>query len=84
MRQPIVQTAILCVLGGLGACATGSSPVAVPAQGFAAPAAATAQAEQGYSAPERRLADCLATFPGYDYRTDQIPAGPGVTRRCPF
>jgi len=37
---------------------------------------------QGYSAESRRMADCLATYPGYDPATDRVRVAPGVTRRC--
>lgn len=36
----------------------------------------------GYSARERRIADCLASYRGYDPVTDRIVVRPGVTRRC--
>lgn len=37
----------------------------------------------GYSAKARRMAACLASYPGvYDPRTDLVRVRPGVTRRC--
>ena len=39
-------------------------------------------AEKGYSLRARRVADCLATYPGvYDPRTDRVRIG-DQTRRC--
>ncbi|WP_374472807.1 hypothetical protein [Phenylobacterium sp.] len=38
--------------------------------------------EKGYTARHRRIADCLATYPGYDPKTDRIEVAPGVTRPC--
>lgn len=38
--------------------------------------------EHGYSARALRIADCLATYPGYDPKTDRVAVRPGVTRRC--
>jgi hypothetical protein len=37
--------------------------------------------EKGYSARARRITDCLATYPGYDPRTDRVRID-GQTRRC--
>jgi hypothetical protein len=85
MRQPLLQAATLGVLGVLGACVESPPPAAVSAQSFAAPVAGQAATPQtGYSAGARRMADCLASYPGYDYRTDSYEAAPGVTRRCPL
>jgi hypothetical protein len=36
----------------------------------------------GYSERTRRIADCLATYPGYDPRTDRVVVRPGVVKRC--
>lgn len=36
----------------------------------------------GYSARDRHMADCLATYPGYNPKTDRVVVAPGVTRRC--
>jgi hypothetical protein len=60
-------------------------PAAVSAQRYATPANETTHlAPHGYSAEARRVADCLASYPGYDLRTDQIEVSPGVNRRCPL
>lgn len=37
---------------------------------------------RGYSARDRHMADCLASYRGYDPRTDRVALRPGVTRRC--
>ncbi|HEY8616458.1 hypothetical protein [Phenylobacterium sp.] len=56
---------------------------ATSAQRFAQPASYQGPVtEKGYSARQRRIADCLATYPGYDPRTDRIQVAPGVTRAC--
>jgi hypothetical protein len=36
----------------------------------------------GYSAQSRHMADCLATYPGYDPSRDRIVDAGGATRRC--
>lgn len=36
----------------------------------------------GYTARARHAADCLATHPNYDPRTDRIRVAPGVSKRC--
>ncbi|CAN7236672.1 hypothetical protein LJR219_000911 [Phenylobacterium sp. LjRoot219] len=80
MRAPIWTTALLCA-----AAACAETPGALEAQSYGAPAAATAQAPpHGYSDAARRHADCVATYPGYDPRTDTYEVRPGVTRRCPL
>jgi hypothetical protein len=38
----------------------------------------------GYPADARRRADCLASYPGYDWRSDRIHTRGGVTRPCPL
>jgi hypothetical protein len=42
----------------------------------------TAPEGRGYSARDRHMADCLATYRSYDPRTDRVVLRPGVTRRC--
>ncbi len=86
MRQLTVKAlpGLLCVLA---ACAqldasTTHSPAAVSAQRYAKQAADTP--ETGYSAETRRLADCLASYPNYDYRTDLYEAQPGQPHPCPL
>lgn len=39
---------------------------------------------KGYSADARRRADCLASYPGYDWRTDRIQGRNGESRPCPL
>ncbi|WP_133254320.1 hypothetical protein [Phenylobacterium deserti] len=56
-------------------------PVAVSAERFAQPAAYV-ESGHGYSERARRISDCLATYPNYNWRTDRIQVRPGVTRRC--
>lgn len=58
-------------------------PAAVSAQRYAQPAAEITS-QKGYSAESRRAADCLASYPGYDLRTDRIQVSAGVTRPCPL
>jgi len=36
----------------------------------------------GYSARDRHMADCLATYRDYNPVTDRVVVRPGVTRRC--
>jgi len=38
--------------------------------------------EVGYSSSTRRIADCLASFPGYNPRTDFIWSRSGPKQRC--
>ena len=53
------------------------------AQRFAQPASYRGPVmSHGYSARVRRIADCLATYPGYDPKTDRVIVRPGVARRC--
>jgi hypothetical protein len=58
------------------------SPQAVAAQGYGLTANYTSGPGKGYSAQARRAADCLATYPGYDPKTDRIAVAPGVVRKC--
>jgi hypothetical protein len=56
---------------------------AVSAQRFAVDASARTPAlGHGYSAKSLRIADCLATYPGYDPKTDRVAVRPGVSKRC--
>jgi hypothetical protein len=41
-----------------------------------------AQLEVGYSSSTRRIADCLASFPGYNPKTDLIWSRSGPKQRC--
>ena len=40
------------------------------------------QLEVGYSTSTRRIADCLASFPGYNPKTDFIWSRSGPKQRC--
>src|SRR4051812_22080999 len=40
------------------------------------------QLEVGYSPSPRRIADCLASFPGYNPKTDLIWSRSGPKQRC--
>lgn len=42
------------------------------------------QLEVGYSSSTRRIADCLASFRGYNPKTDMIWARSGAKQRCPL
>ena len=77
---------LIAGVAGASACAQPQQPAPVAAQRFAVPAAESTRPPppQGYSQEARRIADCLATYPGYDHRTDRIEVRPGVTRRCPL
>jgi hypothetical protein len=92
MRQPILRAVSAAAIAMLGACAeeaaapvAGRPPAAVSVQRYARPAVETTDGgTTGYSADARRLADCLASYPNYDYRTDRFELRPGVTRPCPL
>ncbi|MDB5441887.1 MAG: hypothetical protein JWP86_1154 [Phenylobacterium sp.] len=59
-------------------------PAAAPsAERFGVPTSFRGASEgRGYSARDRHMADCLATYPGYNPKTDRVIVAPGVTRRC--
>ena len=40
------------------------------------------QLDVGYSSSTRRIADCLASFPGYNPKTDLIWSRSGPKQRC--
>jgi len=40
------------------------------------------QLEVGYSSSTRRIADCLASFPGYNPKTDYVWSRSGPKQRC--
>ncbi len=42
------------------------------------------QLEVGYSTSTRRIADCLASFPGYNPKTDMIWSRSAPKQRCPL
>jgi len=43
-----------------------------------------AQLDVGYSSSSRRIADCLASFSGYNPKTDMIWVRAGAKQRCPL
>jgi hypothetical protein len=91
MRE-IVSTALIVGAVALLATAAQAAPRDVqPPQQLAAASAARygvqasytgPQLEVGYSAGARHIADCLASFPGYNPRTDQIRSPSGAVQRC--
>jgi len=89
MRE-IVSTALIAGAVALVTTAAQAAPKDVPHQQFAAAAARYGvqasytgpQLEVGYSAGARHIADCLASFPGYDPRTDLIRSPSGAVQRC--
>ena len=42
------------------------------------------QLNVGYSVSARRIADCLASFPGYNPKTDMIWSRSAPKQRCPL
>jgi hypothetical protein len=78
----------LAVMAACAAPAAGPRPAAAAAgsaEQFGVSANVRAQAPgQGYGARDRHMADCLATYPGYNPDTDQVAVRPGVTERCPL
>ena len=89
MRLLLLNAVVAGALAGIWACAEAPPKVAQApatahsAERHAVPAVAF-EAQQGYSDPSRRIVDCAASFPNYDYRTDSYQPSPGVTRRCPL
>jgi len=76
-------------LVGSGAAAGGPQPkpkprqpAAASAERFGVKAAFQTETGKGYTARERHMADCLATYRNYDPASDRIVIRPGVTRRC--
>ena len=52
---------------------------------YSVPAAYTGpQLVVGYSTSTRRIADCLASFPGYNPKTDMIWSRTAAKQRCPL
>ena len=78
----LICTLLFVCATAVAACAETSG--ALQAQSYGAPASAVVSAQHGYSDAARRSADCIATYPGYDPRTDTYEVRPGVTRRCPL
>jgi hypothetical protein len=68
----------------LAAAGAQAAPQAPSIEGYAVKATYDGPAfNVGYSAKARRMAACLASYPGvYDPRTDLVRVRPGVTRRC--
>jgi len=60
-----------------------AAPAARSADAYAVQASYSGPLEEkGYSSQARRIADCLATYPGaYDPKTDRVRVG-DRTRRC--
>lgn len=83
MRQPICMLLLVCA-AATAACAETSTSAAIGAQSYGSPASAVVGGQTSYSDEARRHADCVATYPGYDPRTDTYEVRPGVTRRCPL
>jgi len=64
---------------------TPAPAVAVSAERHGTPASFhTGAVGQGYSARDRHIADCLASYRGYDPHTDKVVLPAGVTRSCPL
>lgn len=62
---------------------SGKAEAAPSAQRFAQAASHRGpEMSHGYSPRARRIADCLATYPGYDPKSDRVVVRPGVTRPC--
>ena len=62
---------------------TPAAPAAASAERHGTPASFhTGPVGHGYSAHDRHVADCLASYRGYDPHTDTVVLRSGVTRRC--
>jgi len=57
-------------------------PAAAAAESYGVKTAYANRTGKGYTARERHMADCLASYPGYDPKTDRVVVRPGLTRRC--
>jgi hypothetical protein len=91
MRVPVRPILIASALALAAATAqaapkapAGGQVIAANAVGrYATQAAYTGpQLEVGYSTSTRRIADCLASFPGYNPKTDLIWSRSGPKQRC--
>jgi len=82
MRQLFLMAASLGALAAAGACVGGPETAALSAQRYATPAVAV-EPQVGYSDDARHIADCLASYQGYDFRTDTFRDPSGTVRRCP-
>ena len=90
-----MRLTVLLVAGAmtLGAAAQAAPKDPARGQQFAAVSAARYGAQASYTGPElnvgyssssRRIADCLASFPGYNPRTDLIWSRSGPRQHCKF
>ncbi len=82
MRKMLCAT--LAAAATLVAAGAGAAPKAPSVEAYAVKATYDGPSfNVGYSAKARRMAACLASYPGvYDPRTDLIRVRPGVTRHC--
>lgn len=90
MNRAIPMLVVTSALAAAGASyaqtmAPAPSPAAVSAERFGMQASYHSPGKGvGYSLKTRRVADCLATYPGYDPKIDRITVAPGVMRKCTF
>jgi hypothetical protein len=89
MRALLLNPLVAGALMGVCACAgappqLAQAPAGIHSADRQAVAAVAFEAQQGYSGPSRRIVDCAASFPGYDYRSDLYEVRPGETQRCPL
>lgn len=86
MRRDLILAAIGLALAASAAQAQTASPrpaTAVSAERFGVRADYRSPGfGHGYGLEARRQADCLATHPSYDPKTDRVIVRPGVSRRC--
>ena len=87
MRSFMLMLASLGAIAASAASAqtmtTTKTPAAMAAERYGMKASYTGpQLDVGYSRSERHIADCLATYPRYDPKTDLIRLRSGETRRC--
>ena len=95
MRASVTIGALVAVLAAAGGAQGAPGATAKrPAHHVAKPRAAsverygteaayrTGPIGKGYSDRDRHVADCLASYPGYDPATDRVRVRPGVSRRC--
>ena len=90
MRVP-VRTLLIASAVALAAASAQAAPAAGRVQQMAANSVerhaiqATytgPQLDVGYSSSTRRIADCLASFPGYSPKTDYVWSRSGPKQRC--
>ncbi|WP_395670218.1 hypothetical protein [Phenylobacterium sp.] len=83
MRSMICAAAVLALASPAFAAEPKPAVKAASAEQFAKPASERGpMMAHGYSEQARRIADCLATYPGYDPKLDRVVVRPGVVRRC--